>query len=169
MSIVWIVMKIKFLLPLPKHCNYECIMRHYGKCMNIPNLGTRWQGEVSCTYQWRFMSFVTGLEAVWASEVTLSEYGGKKPLNIKVCWDVMPSDILVLSWNTECSGMWMWEHQMCRSACFCWVMNFMCQMGGRLYWLLSSGLWMAVWLVVYLLGCNTMHSATKQQVLPMCR
>jgi hypothetical protein len=34
------------------------------------------------------MSFVTGLEAVWASEGMLSEYGGKKPLFIKVCWDV---------------------------------------------------------------------------------
>jgi hypothetical protein len=51
------------------------------------------------------MSSVTGLEAVWASEVMLSESGGRKPINIKVCWDVMSSDTVSLSRNTECSGM----------------------------------------------------------------
>jgi hypothetical protein len=51
------------------------------------------------------MSFVTGLEAVRASEVMLSEFGGKKPLNIKVSWDVMPSDTVSLSRYTEYSGM----------------------------------------------------------------
>ena len=53
------------------------------------------------------MSFVIGLQAVWVAEVMLSEFGGKKALNIKVCWDVMPSpsDTASLSRNTECSGM----------------------------------------------------------------
>jgi hypothetical protein len=52
------------------------------------------------------MSFVTGLEAVWASEVMLSESGGKKPLNIKVCCDVMPSDTVSLNvQDCECENI----------------------------------------------------------------
>jgi len=98
-------MRIEFLLPCFQALCYECIKRHYGKCIDIPNLGSRWQGEVICTFQCQFMSFVTGLEAVWASEVMVSEFGGKKPLNIAVCCDVMPSDTVSLSGNTECSGM----------------------------------------------------------------
>jgi hypothetical protein len=42
---------------------------------------------------------------VWAAEVMLSEFGGKMPINIEVCWDVMPSDTVSLSRNTEGSGM----------------------------------------------------------------
>ena len=83
MSVVWIVMKIEFLLPCFQALYYECIMRHYGKCINIPNLGIRWQWEISCTYQWQFMSFFTELEAVWASEVMLSELVAKSLCSLK--------------------------------------------------------------------------------------